>query len=369
MTITESPRPTRNGPVALTRGFLTSGVIGASLAALVVGGVIENVPLFCTGLGLPIAYGALYSVAGRPRRARAAAAVPRTALAMIESLHATGAELSADVPIRFVLSVAPDDGPAYRVEITQDINLVDVPGYRPRGIVVVEYPQDRPWRVRIVKRPTPEWERRAAGALLDSAPESAVVERPPEGCAFGIVLLVGLLLGAAAVILSFRADLFGNEATARPPAAARPSTSSTSSTSSSITVTSSAGLATVALGPDRTLLDKGELRRAVDSLTQGKDTSPVLSVVVQEHLMSVVYAPTGTAVPGFGLRSLPYERLPALVEEAVSTLGVRSPRTWQLSVDHLTGALVIRVTVTSPDGGASLDADAKGRVVRRNPAR
>ncbi|MER7693772.1 hypothetical protein [Streptomyces sp. NPDC097610] len=192
------------------------------------------------------------------------------------------------------------------------------------------------------------------------------MRRPPEGGAFGIVLLVGLLLGAAAVILSFRADLFGNEATARPPAAARPSTSSTSS---STTVTSSAGLATVALGPDRSLLDKGELRRAVDSLTQGKDTSPVLSVVVQEHLMSVVYAPTGTPVPGFGLRSLPYERLPALVEEAVSTLGVRSPRTWQLSVDHLTGALVIRVTVTGPDGGASLDADAKGKVVRRNPAR
>jgi hypothetical protein len=31
------------------------------------------------------------------------------------------------------------DGPAYRAEVTQDINLVDLPDYRPRGILVVQY--------------------------------------------------------------------------------------------------------------------------------------------------------------------------------------------------------------------------------------
>ncbi len=248
MTITESPRATHGGPVALARGFLTGGVSGVSIAALVVGIVMENVPLILTGLGLPVVYGVLFFVAGVPRRAREAAVVPRTALAMIESLHATGAELSADIPLRFDLTVAPDDAPAYRVDITQGINLVDVPAYRPRGILVVEYPPDRPWQVRIVERPAPEWERRAAEARLDSAPESASVQPPPEGCAFGAVVLVGLVLGAAAVILLFRAELFSSGSATQPPDSAKPSVSSTSSTSST-TVTSSAGLATVALGP------------------------------------------------------------------------------------------------------------------------
>lgn len=46
MTITASAPPTHITPVALARGFLTGGVIGTSLAALTVGVVIENVPLF-----------------------------------------------------------------------------------------------------------------------------------------------------------------------------------------------------------------------------------------------------------------------------------------------------------------------------------
>ena len=52
MAITESARPTHHHPVALARGFLTGGVSGASLAALVVGAVIERVPLFVGGLVL-----------------------------------------------------------------------------------------------------------------------------------------------------------------------------------------------------------------------------------------------------------------------------------------------------------------------------
>ncbi|MFM9632249.1 hypothetical protein ACKI10_32045 [Streptomyces galilaeus] len=362
MAITESARPTHHHPVALARGFLTGGVSGASLAALVVGAVVERVPLFVGGLVLPAVYGLLLYLAGFPRRAREVAVVPVTALAMIEDLRAIGGE-TGDIPVRFELTVAPDDASAYRVEVVQHINLVDLPDYRPRGIVVVRYPPDRPWKVEIVERPTAEWRSRAAGARLDSVPGPAVVSEPPEGCAFGFVGLLGLLLGAAAVILLFRTDLFGEEDAAKPPSSDRPSVTRTSST----TVTSSA-TGTVTIDAGRSMLDKGELRRAIDSLTKDDVKRTALTVVVQERLLSVVFTPSGAeAALHFAPRSLPYERFPALVEEA-SGLGAGSPQSWQLTADRLTGALTIRVSVTGPDGTASLETDAQGRVIRRIPA-
>ncbi|MEV7942001.1 hypothetical protein AB0O82_38550 [Kitasatospora sp. NPDC088264] len=359
MTITPSAPPPRSTPVALARSFLTGAVIGGSLAALVVGVVVEKVPLFIGGLGLPIAYGLLLLLAGAPRRAREAAVVPRTALAMIESLRAIGGETS-DVPVRFDLTVAPDDEPAYRVGITQDINLVDLPDYRPRGVLVVKYPQDRPWRVRIVKRPTPEWEERAAGAQLDSAPESTMVTEPPEGRSTGFVGLFGLLLAAAAVVFLFRVDLFEQQDSASPA----PTVTSTWST----TVVSS-GTGTVSLGPDQSFLDDGELRKAINSLTEGKDPRQAITVFAQERVLSVVFSPSGTKAPQFDPLSLPYERFPALVKEAETTLGVRSPTSWQITADHLAGSLTIRVGVTGPEGSASLEANGEGQVVRRTPAR
>ncbi|MFG2282313.1 hypothetical protein ACGFNQ_26965 [Streptomyces asoensis] len=366
MTITSgAPRPARSTPVALARGLLSGGVAGVSLAALVVGAVIESAPLFVTGLVLPAVYGLVFFLAGMPRRAREAAVVPRTALAVIESRQAVGGETS-DVPVRFDLTVVPDDAPAYRVDITQDINLVDLPDYRPRGVVVVQYPPERPWRVRIVKRPTPQWEERAASARLDPAPGAARVAAPPEGRGFGFAVLLGLLLGAAAVVLLFRADLFdgAGAGTAKSPSAGRPSVSSTSST----TVVSSAS-ATVTLGAGRSFLDEGEPGRALGSLTQGADTSRALTVVVQERLLSVVFSPAGTRTAGFDPRALPYGRFPALVEEATTSLGVRSPLTWQITADRLTGPLTVRVVVTGARGAASLEADGRGKVVRRTPAR
>lgn len=361
-TPTGAPLPTHRTPVVLARGLLTGGVVGTSLTALVVGGIVGNVPLFVAGLVLPAVYGLLFFLAGIPRRAREAAVVPRTALAMIESLEAVGGETS-DIPVRFELTVAPDDGPVYRVEITQDINLVDLSDYRPRDVVVVQYPPDRPWRVRIVKRPTPEWEDRAASARLDSAPGTARAAAPPEGCAFGFVMLLGLLLGAAVVVLLFRADLFDRDDTAQLPSPARPSVSSTSST----TVLSSAS-GTVSLGPGQSFLGKGELDRAIGSLTKGGDTHQALTVVVREHLLSVVFSPTGTQTMGLDPRALPYGRFPALVDEATTTLGVHSPGTWQITAERLTGSLVIRVVVTGPEGTASLEANGQGKVVRRTPA-
>ncbi|MEU9893614.1 hypothetical protein ACIBCS_40610 [Streptomyces phaeochromogenes] len=71
--------------------------------------------------------------------------------------------------------------------------------------------------------------------------------------------------------------------------------------------------------------------------------------------------------PQFDPRSLPYERFPALVEEARTTLGIRSPQTWQITAERLTGSLTIRVGVTGAEGTASLEADGQGKVVRRTP--
>lgn len=91
--------------------------------------------------------------------------------------------------------------------------------------------------------------------------------------------------------------------------------------------------------------------------------------MVREQLLTVVFAPNGVSAPAFDPRSLPFDRLPALVEEARTTLGVDAPLTWQLSAERLAGALTIRIGVTGAGDSASLEADGRGTVVRRSPAR
>lgn len=358
-----SSPPTQNVPLALLRFFLIGGAIGGSIAALVVGWVIGNARLFAAGSALPVV-GGLLLLAFRVRRARKEEAVgPRTALAMIESLQAVKDETS-EASVRFDLSVVPDGEPGHRVAIQQNVNLVDLPDYRPRGVVVVQYPPDRPWRVRIVKRPTPAWQERAATAQLDSVPGPATVIAPPEGCGHSFMGLLGLLLAAAAVVLPFRADLFDGAESPKPSV-----TSTTTTTTTTTTTVVSSGSGTVALGPGQSFLDKGELERSLGSLTGGGDKGQALTVVVQERLLSVVFSPAGTQAPGFDPRTLPFDRFPALVEEARSTLGVRSPQTWQITAERLTGPLVLRIVVTGAEGTASLEADGRGAVVRRTPAR
>ncbi|MEW1721543.1 hypothetical protein [Streptomyces sp. NPDC093109] len=370
MTIAAGAPPTHNTPAGLALGFLTGGVVGASLTAFIGGCVVERAPLIVTGLVLPAVYGLLFFLGTLPRRLREAAVVPRTALAVIEGLEAVGGE-SSDVPVRFELSVMPDDAPAFRVAIRQDINLVELAEYRPRGVVVVEYPPDRPWKTRIVRRPTPEWEERAAGAALDSVPGPAMTSETPEGCAGGLLTMLGLLLGVAAVLLLFRAELFdsskgGSGGSGAPEPSVSASTSSSSSTSTSTTtVTSATG--TVTLGPGRSMLDQGELRRAVESLTRGAHGRQALTAVVQDRLLTIVFSPTGVTTAGFDPRSLPYDRVPALVEEAGTGLGAGSPRSWQVTADGVAGTLTLRVVVTG-DGGDTgvVEADGRGKVLRRS---
>ncbi|MGA4837432.1 hypothetical protein [Streptomyces sp. G45] len=363
MTITAGAPPAHHRPTDLAVDFLTGAVIGATLTALISGCVAGSGTLIILGLALPAVYGLLYVLLTRPRRAREAAVAPRTALAMIESLEAVGGETS-DVPVRFDLSVAPDDEPGFRVEIRQDINLIELRDYRPRGIVVVAYPPDRPWKARIVKRPTPEWEERAAEALLDSVPGPAMKSDPPQGCASGFLTLLGLLLGTACVLVVFRADLFDSDENSAAPGPSATTSSSTSSSSSTTTITSATG--TVTLGPGQSMLDRGELREAVESLLQGGGRREALTVVVQDRMVTVAFAPTGVKSAGFDPRSLPYDRVPALVEEARTRLGVDAPRSWQLTADGVTGAVTLRVVVTGDGGTGTLEADGRGKVLRRN---
>lgn len=357
MTITAGTAPPQRTPlVGLFQGVLTGAVTGGSAAAFVVGIVVERVPLVVGALTVPVVYGLLLLLAGAPRRAREAAVVPRTALALVESLEAVGGEHS-DVPVKFELSVVPDDAPGYRVRFRQDINLAELPGYRAGTVVVVAYPPDEPWKARIVKRPTPEWEERAAAARLDSVSGTVLEIVPSTGCLTGFATLLALLLAAAGVVLAFRGDLF-DDGPPQPPSA---STTESRTQSDTTVVTSSTG--TVDLGPGQSMLDAGELRRSVESLTPGGTKGEALSVVVRERLLTVVFAPSNAQGTGFDPRALPFERVPALVKEAGENLGDR--RSWQLTATGTKGSLTLRVSVTASGGAGALEADGQGNVVRR----
>ncbi|GJF27880.1 hypothetical protein KNE206_05800 [Kitasatospora sp. NE20-6] len=85
------------------------------------------------------------------------------------------------MPVAFVLGVAPDKGPAFRVRIRQYVNLADLADHPVGRTVVVTYPRPRPWDARIVTGPSPGWAQRAADGAVDAVPESATVEDPALG--------------------------------------------------------------------------------------------------------------------------------------------------------------------------------------------
>ncbi|MFF8506025.1 hypothetical protein ACF07L_36085 [Streptomyces anulatus] len=359
-------RSVLRGILAGLRLTVTSGAAGAAVAALVVGVILERVPVFLSGGGVLVLLLLIGFVSGRRGPEPVEPPVTRTALARIEDLRATSGEM-ADVPVDFRLTVAPEpeDGrSAYRVDTTQHINLVDIPVYRPRSIAVVEYRPDEPWEVRIVTRPAPEWSRRAEEAEIDSAPESTLVEKPgmSEG-SWCMLVLFTFLAGAALVVLLFRGELFtsdGDEGTSSK----QPSV--TSSASSSRTFTTS----TTVSGPSSSLLVVGRMRETAAELETRVGTADVTAIVIEERRMEIrgdSARPPGETVH---LQMLPYELFPALVHEARTTLGVRDPKSWRIDVTPGAGTGVgprVRVTVTGKEGTAHLDADATARILDRRP--
>ncbi|WP_426501066.1 hypothetical protein [Streptomyces sp. D54] len=359
-------RSVLRGIFAGLRLTVTSGAAGAAVAALVVGVILERVPVFLSGGGVLVLLLLIGFVSGRRPPGPVEPPVTRTALARIEDLRATSGEM-ADVPVDFRLTVAPEpeDGrPAYRVDTTQHINLVDIPVYRPRSIAVVEYRPDEPWEVRIVTRPTPEWSRRAEEAEIDSAPESTLVEKPgmSEG-SWCMLVLFTFLAGAALLVLLFRGELFTS---GDDEAASSKQPSATSSASSSRTFTSS----TTVSGPSSSLLVLGRMRETAAELEAKVGTADVTAILIEERRMEIrgdSARPPGETVH---LQMLPYELFPALVHEARTTLGVRDPKSWRIDVTPgaSTGAGPrVRVTVTGKEGTAHLDADATARILDRRP--
>ncbi|OKI32655.1 hypothetical protein A6A29_19380 [Streptomyces sp. TSRI0281] len=334
---------------------------------MVCGVIIKSVPVFVTGAGLLVLTVVVLLVLERRREAGKGTSVTRTALALIEDLRATGGE-TADVPVRFDLTVAPDDRAAYRVTVNQPINLVDIPTYRPRGVTVVEYRPDEPWEVEIVTRPSPEWLRRAETAKVDSAPEfTREKDRRKKAGSSCFIGLVGLLLGAVVVILLLRGELFdGSEP--------RPGSPSSSSSSSSTSTFSSS---TTVSGPSASMLDIGRMRDTAESLTERVGTSSVAELSIEEHRMAVSGETGGpkNGARAIDLRTLPYELFPGLVREARNTLGVRDPEAWRIDVEPASGGrdLTVRVSVTGNAGEAGkdakvfLEADAQGRITKRHP--
>jgi hypothetical protein len=383
MTFTEAgiePSAAAPGPTQFVRAFVFSAVAGGMLASLVVGTVIESVPLFAVGLGLFAVMVVSMAVMGRSKPA-GLAAERRTALALIESRRATGGE-SADIPVEFVLTVAPDDRAAYRVKTSQSINLLDIPDYPPRRVLVVEYRAERPWDVTIVKAPTPEWARRAAEGAVDSAPEDTLLTRPKSAVASCWWGIAGLLAGAAVVVALFRADLFDadDSSAANKPGASPTSSVSSSFSSSSVTMTVGATsyTATYTLPePGEPMLRAGEMRIAAESLTTQTGTPDVAQLTIGARTMEVkgglVLTTDGVSLdPLIDLGAVPYERLPALVGDAGTTLGIAAPTSWRITFGHDTAgtdgaALVIHVSVSDDQGAASLTADAQGHVTKRSP--
>ncbi|MEU8677257.1 hypothetical protein [Streptomyces sp. NPDC048560] len=295
------------GPPALLRGFLTGGMTGAALACMVSGVVIGSVPVLLTGAGIQVLTVVVLLVLESRMKAGKPVPVTRTAPALIETVRAVGGE-SANIPVEFDLTVAPDDRAAYRVTTTQLINLADLPVYRPRGMTVVEFRPDEPWWVEIVTRPSPEWLRRQAAERVDSAPESTRVRRPAtKGGSCCLIGFVGLLIGAAVAVVLLRGELFGEEAVARRPASAPDRTFSSSTTVS---------------GPSSSLLRAGRMRAAAESLTGRVGTPTVDELTIEDHRMAVKGEEGGSseAANSIDLRTLPYELLPGLVREARTSL-------------------------------------------------
>ncbi|MFE3599876.1 hypothetical protein [Streptomyces sp. NPDC059142] len=378
MTITETSGPTesrRTGPAALLGGLLTGALTGAAVAAVVVGIIIGKAVLWGAGAGFFVLVVLVTSLAGRRTRARAPAAERRRALAMIESRRATSGEL-ADVPVSFVLTVAPEDRSAYRVAFSQSINLVDIADYPVRRVVVVEYPAHEPWDVTIVTRPDQEWARRAAEASMDSAPGSTLVKNPNRDGLHCLFSLLAIVLGAALVVLLFRAELFREDGATGVDgsgggAGGGPQVSASASVSVSVSASASVSSRTSTARTTESMLRDGQMLRTVDALaTAGALTATAFRI--EEHGMAAEGVGDGTGAdsgteadgPSFALRSLPYERLPGLVRTARTTSGAGDDSSWRVDIarDAKTGALVIRVTVTDSRGSATLHADARGRV-------
>jgi hypothetical protein len=198
----------RPGWPTLARVLLGCAAVGAALAGVVTALVLTDWAPLVTGLLAAVVVMTLLRVfrGGRIPVPETPEPVARLALARIESRRATGSE-GPDIPVEMDLTVAPDDAPAFRVRVTRDVNLVDLPDCRVGAILVVRYRPGAEWNTEVVDRPDGTWARRAATGTVDSAPEETRVATPPMPWSSCLLALAGVLAGAAAIALVFGLDL------------------------------------------------------------------------------------------------------------------------------------------------------------------
>jgi hypothetical protein len=361
MLVTSSATARRAGrnPALLVSGVVVGGLTGAALAGIVVGVVIGRTALWAGGVGLVVlVYGAGF-VFGAVRQARRPVAEKITALARIESRRATSGD-AADVPLALDLTVAPDEGARFRAGTTKSVNLVDLPEYPEGGIVVVQYRADEPWKITVLTRPAWEWQQRAAEAVIEPAPETTRVTDPDRvGAGYCLLGVAGLLVGAAVVVLLLRGPLFQDD---HAPNAA-PATGTTRVDTSTLTTLYSQTTASMLSAPT--------MRGIADSFIAA-GTPSAITVRIEEHRMTLNAEESGAGAvsrPQVDLRTFPFERVPALVHQAESTLGVHDLDYWRVDADRSGPANAVRVvvTVSGKQGSASLQADANGHITKRDP--
>ena len=194
-------------------GLLWTFVAGVGFAAFVVGFPIAfagdgSGGAYIAGginvfwLSAVVGFGLLAARAARTeQRVLTGTELRRTALAKIETSQASGEAPSFS--IRMGLTIAPDGLPAFRADATAAVNLMDVDAYKVGKLLVVTYDETKPWRVTVLRNPTPEWSHRAEHDAVDSAPpetrvaepRAAVVARRRWGRAGSASMLLGTVAG------------------------------------------------------------------------------------------------------------------------------------------------------------------------------
>ncbi|MFE0464782.1 hypothetical protein ACFW1A_36565 [Kitasatospora sp. NPDC058965] len=154
---------------AVVAGFANLGA-GAAVALLVIGLTLAPwtgmAGFFVLHLGL------------RRRRGLHGPPVLRTAVAKIESVREI--REGEEVLLQLDLTVAPEDGPAFRAEAGVDVHLSRVDQYRTGRTVAVDYEAARSWRVVLRRDPDPDQAARIAAARIDTAPAETRRVPPPR---------------------------------------------------------------------------------------------------------------------------------------------------------------------------------------------
>ncbi|MFE3070435.1 hypothetical protein [Streptomyces sp. NPDC059247] len=185
--------------LAVAPGTLGAAVLGAAAVAALVYGAFEG-PRWLMMLGLNATLTLLVMLARlrlrhRPGVARGPVDPGRAAHApaWLHSVRARGATFVFD------LTVLPDAGPPYRIEVEHPLDLQDA--RTPRAAVVRHEPR-RPWRVELPLRPPADTLARARAAARDAggAPPAPRLRVPAPGTP--AVLVAALLAAALLTVLA-----------------------------------------------------------------------------------------------------------------------------------------------------------------------